>query len=225
MNFRRSCLCISLLAFLAASGAAPVAASDVVLVLPLSSASAFPIMIPNLAEEVCTEPKRAIVECHVIVIDPLKPSPAEEEGPASPMPLAGGNMVITPCGVWDARLTLDPLRLQPASPVFFQEVPGDPGHGVFAVILENRPNLHLTNRETGQTIDFALHPMPGLTGSWAVTTTTESPDPVLGRVITFKNCIPQWVYTTDGYKVIPEEGCEPCPDVTPASEQVEEETG
>lgn len=211
MNIRLSCLCISLLAFLGASGVAPVAAGEVVLVLPPSSATALSIEIPNLPEEVCP-PKEAIVECHVIVKDPPEPpAPIPEIGATE---LAGGSVVTTPCGVWDAELTLDPARLQPASPVFFQEVPGDPDHGVLAVILENRPHLHLANRETGQTADFALRPMPGLAGSWAVTSIAESPAPLTQRVITFENCIPAWVFGDPLYEVIPDARCRSCSPVT-----------
>jgi hypothetical protein len=94
---------------------------------------------------------------------------------ASDLSFVNAEPVETPCGPWDFTLTLDPAYLQPASPLAFEESSEDPGHGVFAGALAMNTNLHLANRATGQTADFALRLGLNLAGPWALASPGGSP--------------------------------------------------
>jgi hypothetical protein len=112
--------------------------------------------------------------------------------------------VATSCGLWDAALTLAPIRLQP--------------------VPEMTVNLRLTNRETGRIADFVLRPGAGLAGPWALSSNGKSPAPTFladeededddgeDDVIVFEGCIPAWVLKDPKYKIDPDQDCAICPE-------------
>ncbi len=110
--------------------------------------------------------------------------------------------VETSCGFWDATLTLDPTRPQPVTPMVF-EAADDPGRGAFAGVLTMDTQLHLANRDSGQTADFALRLGLGLR-------TLRSADDTGGD----DDCIPLSVVESEDLDVkeLLAEGCTICPD-------------
>jgi hypothetical protein len=136
--------------------------------------------------------------------------------------------VETSCGIWDATLTLDPDLPQPESPLAFEEDAEDPGHGVFAGVLEMSTVLHLTNRDTGQAVDFPLRLGLGMAGPWASAPPDVSPDPLLlfagihdGIPFPDDTCIPVWVMESpEEVANLVAQGCRICwvPDLTSSSD-------
>jgi len=222
MCARSSCLFLSLLASLWAIGVAPATADPVFhthkvgLALPSSPVSAIPIDATALAEQICDEnPSKwgggPLVMCQATVKH-LKEMATGPDASASALRLVSAKPVVTSCGLWDATLTLDPIRLRPVSQKGSRR-------GVSALILEMKTNLHLANRKTGQTADFALLPGSGPAGRWVLAPTGERPNLILADesdddddVISFEGCIPAWVYKDPSFTVIPKDGCEACPD-------------
>lgn len=226
MNVRPFCLCLPLLASLGILGASPAAAGSEIhagemeLALPASPVAVIPIDTAALAEQICEEDpskRRILVTCHAIVKsqDVADLETGAAGAPASALRVSA-EPVTTPCGLWNATLTLAPIRLQPVFQKAFEEVSDDAERAVSAMVLEMSTNLRLANRETGQTIDFALHPGDG-TDPWGLTLTGRSRASILfadksDRPLVFEGCIPRKYYDNPQYEVIDEEGCGACPE-------------
>jgi hypothetical protein len=84
--------------------------------------------------------------------------------------------VESPCGPWTALMTLDPDVLQSTTPLVLEGAPEEPGHGVFAGVLEMHTRLHLENSATGQSVDLALPLAFNLAGPWALATDEDGLD-------------------------------------------------
>lgn len=237
MSIRPSRLCLSLLAFLWAGGVASAEevflSGETSLSVSPTSVSGIPIDVGALAGEICGEPQasRALVQCHVIVKNVAAPIiiDDEEDATVEGLRLAGAEPLETPCGLWDTTLTLDPDLPRPASPIAFTEKPGDPGHGLFAAVLEVNTRLHLVHRKTGRTADFPLRLGLGLAGPWTVAPPVAPStagrllllaDRKDDEVVVFEQCIPAWVLEDPHFLVVPDEGCKICfvpTDVAPAA--------
>jgi hypothetical protein len=198
IRLSRSCFCLSLLASLWASGAAPATADPIVptagvgITFSSSSVSAIPIDVEALTQGLCDTARKGtghLVKCVVIV----------HNGGYGLGKFTLGEPLVTPCGTWDAELTADPSGAQPSSPIAFTEVPDDPRRGVFAGIWTMNTNLHLTNRDTGQTADSELRLGFSLAGPWVLASPDEPSttdqrillaDYVDGEIMEFVDCIP-----------------------------------
>lgn len=224
MSTRSLCLSLSLVASLGAIGISPATAGSEP-ALPSRAVSPFPIDTTELAEQLCGEEdpeggKKPNVECHAFV-------KYVKSGPAAPnaLRLTSAEPVSTPCGLWDALLTLDPVRLRPVSGDVSRSTSKEAAPGVSAMVLEMSTRLRFAHQETGRIVDFALRPGRG-TGSWSLSRIGGSPDPVRLAVegsddgtLTFEGCIPADIYNDPNYYFDPEEQCEVCPEEDPSDEE------
>jgi hypothetical protein len=185
MSPRHSCLRILLIASLWTVWATLAAADSlfrpgvVELALSTTSVSAIPIDYEAMALQGCTgEEPQVIAKCLILstVRGDMGMSTGDKGAFATATQFLTTDVVVTPCGTWDVTLALDPDFSQPDSPMTFEQAPEDPGHGVFSGVLKMNTALHLANRDTGQTEDFAIPIAFDLAGPWAVDSTDESSD-------------------------------------------------
>lgn len=207
MRPRPSNVPLFLLATLWAGGAASVTASPL---LPpgIVELTPSPEAIARQACDVLENPGGTLSKCHIRP-DLLWNSDLKSGGagaPADALRFVSTEAIVTPCGTWDARLTLAPsLSLE------------DPRHG----ILEIRARLDLTHQATGRTVDYPLVLELGLAGPWVPAapgerrgTPPRRSEPALGSKGDEEDCIPAWVFEADPELAIELqlEGCEACPD-------------
>ena len=198
MGIRPYCFCLSLLAALG-SGAMPATADPLPvpgmgLGLSARSASVVPIDMEGLAQTLCAEmgdpgPSSGVhyVKCTVTVKN------------ADPTNGTKLDPMWTPCGVWDPLLVVDLAHL-PFFTAGTQEAAPDSGQERFAGVLAMNTKLRFKNRETGRTVELALHLGAGPADSSAATVSDVSRAGSLisfgdgeeegSKIWEFQDCIP-----------------------------------
>ena len=242
MRVRLFCLALALLVSLGAGGAAsaqgPFRPGTVELDLSANAISSLPLDPSLWAEGLCdptVEPPARMAKCHIVVRTVKEPPPPGRamkigvtvpEGRGTPhasvrdLALAVYEDIQTSCGPWNATVILDPAREQPSVPLALQEVPLDPGRGVFAGALEMRTILRLTHSGTGRTADFPLRARLHLTGLWVLDPSVGTPassdlvllaDRIDGEVVPVDHCIPGELFTfPDVEKDLLADDCQVC---------------
>lgn len=193
MSIRLTALGVALFAALVASKATASSArpdvtpGEVQLVLSSDTVSTFPIDVQEWAETTCDPTGLQLRNqpvCHLTTPEskPVLRLAIQPGGPGQPVQwqIIGLNLSLAPvetsCGIWDVSLTLDPTNPQPATPVILTPASDDPGHGIFAGVLEMSTNLLLSNRDTGQIAAANLRLGLNLGGPW----TLSSPESAAG---------------------------------------------
>jgi len=213
MSFQSPRVCLSVLVSLWALGVAPATAGNLV---PISSRLGSGIAIDprTLSPQLCGTPwlsPKPLVKCHLIVPNEVGTMLVDpSEGKVIDLHFTGAEPLPSTCGRWDILLTLDPTLPQPVSPFIFEERPDNPERGLFAAVLKMNTNLHLENRETGQTVDIPLLLGLGLAGPWTLASPTGSAtekqllllaDREADRLIPYEDCVPAKVLNDPRFDV------------------------
>ena len=199
MDIRMLAFYLALLAVLssAATAASPTASSlmagEVQLTFSSDRVSAFPIDVQALAEALCGPAGKGtanVASCRLTV--PLTQTPLsvlriailppDSSLDDSSLPVQwqvtgmdlAVDSVVSSCGVWEISLSLDGTGPQPLSSMILMPELDDPGHGLFAGILEMKALLHLANSATEHAFDYPLTFGFSLEGPWRLVTPDEA---------------------------------------------------
>lgn len=231
MGFRSCCLGLAVLSALEACGASPAKAAPITVTgtagftLAPDRVSSIPLDLKEIPLCNFDRPGGYLVTCIAVV----KPEDSDFQATftdagavADALQLASAEPLSTPCGLWQVEVTLDPTRTQPLSPMVFDESSPDPGSGLFAGVLKMETNLHFTNLETGQTVDFPLPLGLGLAGPWTLAPagTCEAGEPARllplaqpgpAEVLVFEDCFPVWILGRSTFTIAEDSNCQICP--------------
>lgn len=175
----RSGPCLSLLATLWMSGAAPARAEEQLaneawLALSPISHSYVALDEGPLVKTLCLTagpepgPTGTTAKCRVIA---KSGTPPTESASSQSAPFE------TPCGTWDLTLQSNSVVIQPGSRMAVSEVPGDPERGVFAGVFDLNVTAHFTHRKKGTTADIPLRFGFSLADTWVLADRRGLPTP------------------------------------------------